>query len=73
MTWADCALVQQAPDILSGRPVIRGTRVLAESIVEDADAGSPMSELRENYPAVPEETIAAVLKYARSQKRQPQP
>jgi hypothetical protein len=35
--WADCELVERIPDKVSGRPIVRGTRILADTIVQDAE------------------------------------
>ena len=48
--WAGCELVERIPGKVSGRPVVRGTRILADTIVQDAELGSPLEEIQENYP-----------------------
>ncbi len=48
--WTGCELVQRAPGKVSGRPIVRGTRILADTIVQDAQLGSPLREFHENYP-----------------------
>jgi len=47
--WTGCELVERIPGKVSGRPVIRGTRILADTIVQDAELGSPLEEILENY------------------------
>lgn len=48
--WTDCELVERIPGKVSGRPMVRGTRILAGRIVQDAELGSPLEEIHENYP-----------------------
>ena len=54
------------PDILGGTPVIRGTRVSVHSVRVRLEAGEPVEELMEDYPAVPREAFGAAALYART-------
>jgi uncharacterized protein (DUF433 family) len=38
--WAGCELVERVPGKVSGRPIVRGTRTLADTIVQDAELAS---------------------------------
>jgi uncharacterized protein (DUF433 family) len=40
MDWRDCDIVEQVPGKVSGQPVVKGTRILADTILEDYDLGS---------------------------------
>src|ERR1039457_492074 len=55
--WTGCELVERIPGKVSGRPIVRGTRILADTIVQDAELGSPLDEIHENYPDLPVATI----------------
>jgi len=48
--WTDCELVERVPGKVSGRPLVRGTRILADTVVQDAELVSPLEEIHENYP-----------------------
>lgn len=52
------------PEILAGKPVIRGTRLAVEFILELLAAGEPESEILANYPRLTREDILACLSYA---------
>jgi uncharacterized protein (DUF433 family) len=52
------------PKILAGKPVIRGTRLAVEFILELLAAGQSENELRANYPGLTREDILACLGYA---------
>lgn len=52
------------PGILAGKPVIRGTRLAVEFILELLAAGESEKELLENYPGLTREDILACLSYA---------
>jgi uncharacterized protein (DUF433 family) len=68
--WAGCELVERIPGKVSGRPVVRGTRILADTIVQDAELGSPIEEIRENYPDLSLTAIQQLISFARSHRRQ---
>ena len=69
--WTGCELVERIPGKVSGRPIVRGTRILADTIVQDAELGSPLDEIHENYPDLPLETIQRLISLARAQCGQP--
>ena len=51
-------------DVLVGKPVVRGTRIAVEFIVELLSQGWTESELLENYPNLTSEDVKACLAYA---------
>ncbi len=64
MNWQDRITVD--PKILVGKPIIKGTRLAVEFIVDLLAQGWPESEVLRNYPGVTHEDVAACLKYAAS-------
>ncbi len=52
------------PKILVGKPVIRGTRIAVEFIVDLLAAGWSHARILESYPHLTEEDIRACLGYA---------
>ena len=53
------------PNIVHGKPVIKGTRVLVSRIVGHLAAGDSMETVCENYDLTPEQ-VRAALGYAAS-------
>ena len=51
-------------EILAGKPVIRGTRLAVEFVLELLAAGQSEKELLTNYPGLTREDILACLSYA---------
>jgi uncharacterized protein (DUF433 family) len=51
-------------DVLVGKPVIRGTRVLVYLIVELVANGMNTKEILKEYPRLKEEDVKAALLYA---------
>lgn len=52
------------PKIMLGKPVIKGTRLLVEIIVEKIAYGATKGDLKKDYPFLTEEDIRAALLYA---------
>ena len=52
------------PEILAGKPVVRGTRLAVEFILELLAAGQSENEVLANYPGLTREDILACLSYA---------
>jgi len=52
------------PKVLSGKPVIRGTRMSVEFILDLLANGWTIEEILENYPQLKKEDVIAALKYA---------
>ena len=62
MTLSDRIVVD--PEILAGKPIIRGTRLAVEFILELLTAGQHESEILTNYPGLTRGDILACLSYA---------
>jgi len=61
--WTGCELVERITGKVSGRPIVRGTRILADMIVQDAELGSLLEEIHENYPDLPLATIERLISF----------
>ena len=65
--WAECPLVEVRPGVQSGAPVLRGTRMPVDAIVDNFDFGVSASEIAEQFE-VPQQDIEAILTYAESHR-----
>lgn len=52
------------PDIMLGKPIIKGTRITVEIILRKLSDGMTMEELLEAYPSLTKEDILAALSYS---------
>ncbi len=68
MDWTGCDAIEQVPGKMGGRPVIKGTRIEPDTIVEDFDLGSSIEEIHENFPTVPVDTIRHLLAFSHAQQ-----
>jgi uncharacterized protein (DUF433 family) len=61
MNWEERIIIDQR--ILTGKPVIKGTRLSVEFIIDLLAQGWSYSEILRNYPGITVEDIQACLKY----------
>ncbi len=52
------------PDICNGRPVVRGTRITAQTVLEFLAAGDSVEDVLEEYPTLTRADVQACLDYA---------
>jgi uncharacterized protein (DUF433 family) len=52
------------PEILAGKPCIKGTRISVEFILELLASGATREEILGAYPQIPAEGLTAALQYA---------
>ena len=52
------------PAILAGKPVVRGTRLAVEHVIDLLAQGWPEAKVLANYPGLTHEDIQACLGYA---------
>lgn len=62
MDWQDRITIDQA--VLVGKPVIKGTRIAVEFVIDLLAQDWPEQEILRNYPGLAHEDILACLKYA---------
>jgi uncharacterized protein (DUF433 family) len=54
-------LIQSDPSVMMGKPVVAGTRITVESILERWAAGETMDQILEAHPRLTREGIIAAL------------
>jgi uncharacterized protein (DUF433 family) len=64
MEWQERIVID--PAILTGKPVIRGSRLAVEFIIDLLAQGWDEAEILRNYPGITHEDIQACLAYASS-------
>jgi uncharacterized protein (DUF433 family) len=64
MDWQERITID--PKILVGKPVIKGTRLAVEFIVDLLAQGWEENEILRNYPGLTHDDITSCLKYASS-------
>jgi len=56
--------LEQRPEVLGGKPVIKGSRLSVEFLLGLMAAGWEQPEILENYPGLTREDLLACLQYA---------
>jgi uncharacterized protein (DUF433 family) len=62
MDWKERIIIN--PEILVGKPVIKGTRLAVEFIIDLLAQGWSVDDILQNYPGVTREDVQACLAYA---------
>lgn len=62
MDWRDH--IELNPEVLVGMPVLKGTRLAVEFVLDLIAAGVPEAEILANYPRLTAESIRACVAYA---------
>lgn len=57
------SLIVSDPDIMMGKPVIKGTRITVELILEKLGAGETIEEVLEAHPRLTREGVLAALRF----------
>ena len=52
------------PDICNGKPIIAGTRISVQTVMEFLGSGDSIEEILEEYPSLSREDIYACLQFA---------
>ena len=63
MNWRDH--IHSNPDILGGKPVVKGTRISVELILEYLEDGGTVADILEAYPHITEDNVRGAIAFAR--------
>jgi uncharacterized protein (DUF433 family) len=59
------SVICRDPEVMSGTPVFRGTRVPVRTFIEYLEAGDSIDEFLEGFPSVTREQVIAFLEEAK--------
>jgi uncharacterized protein (DUF433 family) len=60
------SVIVQDPEVLSGEPVFRGTRVPFQALLDYLEGGDTLDEFLEQFPGVSREAAIAALEEAKA-------
>jgi uncharacterized protein (DUF433 family) len=63
MNWEDQIVAD--PKVLTGKPVVKGTRIAVELVLDLLAQGWTTEQILENYPGLTPDSIRACVAYAR--------
>lgn len=62
-------LIVSDPNVMMGKPVVAGTRITVELILEKLSAGETIEEILQAHPRLTREAIQAALSFAKEALR----
>ena len=71
--WMACELIEQIPGKVSGRPIVRGTRIMPDGIVNSHDMGESIEDIHEDWPSLSLARIKRLIEFAHAHREQPNP
>jgi uncharacterized protein (DUF433 family) len=71
--WTACELIERVPGKVSGRPVVRGTRIMPDAIANSYELGDSIDDIHEGFPTLSIAQIKRLIEFANAQRGQRQP
>ena len=62
LNWKD--YIETNPKVMFGKPVIKGTRVPVDLLLEKLSLGETLEQLLKSYPSLTKESLYACLSFA---------
>ena len=56
--------IERNPEVMLGKPIIKGTRITVELIMRKMASGYTVDEILESYPHLNKEQVMAALEFA---------
>ena len=69
MTIDSDSLIEIRPEVRSGKPCFKGTRITVYDVLEYMAGGMPEPELLQNFPALSPDHLRAALMFAATRER----
>jgi uncharacterized protein (DUF433 family) len=57
-------LIQSDPKIMMGKPVVAGTRITVELILEELAAGETFEQILDEHPRLTKQAVLAAIQFA---------
>jgi uncharacterized protein (DUF433 family) len=71
--WMACELIEAVPGKVSGRPVVRGTRILPDAILNSYELGDSIEDIHEGFPTLSINQIERLIDFGLDQLKKYQP
>jgi uncharacterized protein (DUF433 family) len=70
--WTGCDDVERIPGKVSGQPIVKNTRILADGVIVNAESGiSPEELANEHFPGLGVERARRIIAFARQHAPHP--
>ena len=57
-------MIESNPHVMAGKPVVAGTRITVELLLERLAAGEPIEQLLESYPRLTRQDVLDAIAFA---------
>lgn len=71
--WKDCPDVERIPGKVSGRWLMKGTRIPVQAVLDNAEDFTPEQIVAEIYPSLTLDRVKRVIAFAREEAHAPHP
>ena len=71
--WSECEDVERVPGKVSGQWIVKGARILADGVIDNADEYTPEEIATELFPGLGVERARRIIAYARAREHAPAP
>jgi uncharacterized protein (DUF433 family) len=68
VNWMACELIESVPGKVSGKPVVRGTRIMPDAIARSYELGEAIDELCEGFPTLSRTQIERLIEFGHEQR-----
>jgi uncharacterized protein (DUF433 family) len=68
MDWTGCDLVETRPGSVNLLPLVRGTSIPADAVVDYADQGIDLEEILEDFPALTVAQVQTLIAFAHARR-----
>jgi len=70
MDWTGCEFVEVIPGKVSGKPIVVGTRIPADLVLDLVESDYSMDDIIADYPSLTPEIVNGMVAYARARQTQ---
>ena len=68
--WMACELIESVPGKVSGRPVVVGTRIMPDAILNSFELGDTVERIQEGFPTLSVAQIERLIEFGLKQLEQ---
>jgi len=66
MDWSGCELVEVVPGKVSGVPLVNGTRIPADFVIESYELAGSVDEVLEEFPRLSRDIVLRLVEFAQA-------
>jgi uncharacterized protein (DUF433 family) len=70
--WTACELIEAVPGKVSGKPVVRGTRIMPDAILNSWELGDSLEEIHQGFPNLSTDQIQRLIAFGEGELRKQQ-